>query len=75
MLSNQFQFPFDFRNKKDQEKQGKEKSSKEGSTRLPKFPVVDFNAGRENATKKFPYNEVKKFRYGANIIVTTTGHF
>ncbi|XP_060085735.1 myosin-10-like [Ylistrum balloti] len=39
-----------------------ESSPKEGSTRLPKFPVVDFNAGKENATRMFPYNEVAKFR-------------
>ncbi|XP_021377604.1 glutamic acid-rich protein-like isoform X1 [Mizuhopecten yessoensis] len=58
--------------KLEQPKQGKDKpkaqkkkkdaSQKAGSTRLPKFPVVDFNAKKENATRKFPYNEVAKFR-------------
>ena len=44
------------------DKKGK-KPPKEGSTRLPKFPVVDFNTQKENATKCFPYYEVPKFRY------------
>ncbi|XP_033726896.1 uncharacterized protein LOC117316433 isoform X4 [Pecten maximus] len=50
------------RDKPKSQKKKKESSPKEGSTRLPKFPVVDFNSGKENATKKFPYNEVAKFR-------------
>ncbi|KAK3087745.1 hypothetical protein FSP39_010065, partial [Pinctada imbricata] len=45
------------------DKKGK-KPPKEGSTRLPKFPVVDFNTQKENATKQFPYYEVPKFREG-----------
>lgn len=40
----------------------KEKPPKQGSTRLPKFPVVEFSSGKENATKCFPYSEVPKFR-------------
>lgn len=40
----------------------KEKPPKQGSTRLPKFPVVDFSSSKENATKCFPYSEVPKFR-------------
>ncbi|XP_048728415.2 protein starmaker-like isoform X4 [Ostrea edulis] len=48
---------------KDQkQKTKKEKPPKQGSTRLPKFPVVDFSSSRENATKCFPYSEVPKFR-------------
>lgn len=49
---------------KSHKKQGKEKNRppKEGSTRLPKFPVVNFNAGKENATKQFPYSEIPQFR-------------
>ncbi|XP_022334743.2 uncharacterized protein LOC111131466 isoform X4 [Crassostrea virginica] len=40
----------------------KEKPPNKGSTRLPKFPVVDFSSSKENATKCFPYSEVPKFR-------------
>lgn len=50
------------REKPKSHKKKKDPAPKEGSTRLPKFPVVDFNSGKENATKKFPYNEVAKFR-------------
>ena len=48
--------------------QKKEKDSKEkkreqqGSTRLPKFPVVPFHTGKENATMRFPYQDIPKFR-------------
>ncbi|XP_062569058.1 uncharacterized protein DDB_G0286299-like isoform X4 [Saccostrea cucullata] len=47
---------------KDQKPKKKEKPPKQGSTRLPKFPVVDFSSSKENATKRFPYSEVPKFR-------------
>ena len=60
-----FFFLIDRSQKKD--KKGK-KPPKEGSTRLPKFPVVDFNTQKENATKCFPYYEVPKFRYEAVFI-------
>ena len=44
------------------EKEAKEKKEKKGSTRLPKFPVVPFHAGKENATMRFPYQDIPKFR-------------
>ncbi|XP_061177772.1 DNA ligase 1-like [Saccostrea echinata] len=47
---------------KEQKPKKKEKPPKQGSTRLPKFPVVDFSSSKENATKRFPYSEVPKFR-------------
>lgn len=40
----------------------KEKKEKKGSTRLPKFPVVPFHTGKENATQRFPYQDIPKFR-------------
>ena len=40
----------------------KDKKEKKGSTRLPKFPVVPFHAGKENATQRFPYQDIPKFR-------------
>ncbi|XP_071143056.1 protein starmaker-like isoform X6 [Mytilus edulis] len=50
------------------EKDAKEKGKKDnkGSTRLPKFPVVPFHAGKENATMRFPYQDIPKFREEMN---------
>lgn len=59
-LSTEVQFCDLFDSQKQKTK--KEKPPKQGSTRLPKFPVVDFSSSRENATKCFPYSEVPKFR-------------
>lgn len=45
------------------EKDLKEKKrEQQGSTRLPKFPVVPFHTGKENATMRFPYQDIPKFR-------------
>jgi hypothetical protein len=55
-----------FRQKK--EKDSKEKKrEQQGSTRLPKFPVVPFHTGKENATMRFPYQDIPKFRWKQNL--------
>lgn len=52
--------------KKEKDAKEKDKKDKKGSTRLPKFPVVPFHAGKENATMRFPYQDIPKFREEMN---------